>query len=79
MTCSQQQREESHQQQEASDDCSQHTANHSESDDEIFALEKSPTSRTTVKTSSPNKTTYWKLPLTTWSTIEKAEEEFLEK
>jgi hypothetical protein len=38
-THSQQQREESHQQQEASDDRSQHT-NHSESDDEIFALEE---------------------------------------
>jgi hypothetical protein len=39
-TCSQQQREESHQQQEASNDRSQHTTNHSESDDEIFALEE---------------------------------------
>jgi hypothetical protein len=39
-TRSQQQREESHQQQEASDDRSQHTANHSKSDDEIFALEE---------------------------------------
>jgi hypothetical protein len=39
-TCSQQQREESHQQQEASDDRSQHTTNHSESDNEIFTLEE---------------------------------------
>jgi hypothetical protein len=39
-TRSQQQREESHQQQEASDDRSQHTTNHSESDYEIFALEE---------------------------------------
>jgi hypothetical protein len=39
-TRSQQQREESHQQHEASDDRSQHTTNHSESDDEIFALEE---------------------------------------
>jgi hypothetical protein len=39
-TCSQQQREESHQQQEASDNCSQHMTNHSESDNEIFALEE---------------------------------------
>jgi hypothetical protein len=39
-TRSQQQREESHQQQEASDDRSQHTTNHSESYDEIFALEE---------------------------------------
>jgi hypothetical protein len=39
-TRSQQQREESHQQQEALDDRSQHTTNHSESDDEIFALEE---------------------------------------
>ncbi len=39
-TCSQQQREEGHQQQEALDDHSQNTANHSKSDDEIFALEE---------------------------------------
>jgi hypothetical protein len=39
-TRSQQQREESHQQQEASDDRSQHTTNHSESDNEIFTLEE---------------------------------------
>jgi hypothetical protein len=39
-TRSQQQREESHQQQEASDNRSQHTTNHSESNDEIFALEE---------------------------------------
>jgi hypothetical protein len=39
-TRSQQQREESHQQQEASYDCGQHMTNHSESDDEIFALEE---------------------------------------
>jgi hypothetical protein len=40
-THSQQQREESHQQQEeASDDRSQHTTNHSESDNEIFTLEE---------------------------------------
>jgi hypothetical protein len=40
LTCSQQEREENHQQQEASDDHSQHMTNHSESDDEIFALEE---------------------------------------
>jgi hypothetical protein len=40
LTHSQQQREESHQQQEASDDRSLHTTNHSESDDEIFAMEE---------------------------------------
>jgi hypothetical protein len=40
LTCSQQQREESHQQQEASDNRSQHMTNHSESDNEIFALEE---------------------------------------
>jgi hypothetical protein len=39
-THSQQQREESHQQQEASDNRSQHATSHSESDDEIFALEE---------------------------------------
>jgi hypothetical protein len=59
-TRSQQQREESHQQQEASDDRSQHTTNHSESDDEIFALEEKRNIK--IKTSSPNKTTYRKLP-----------------
>jgi hypothetical protein len=39
-TRSQQQREESHQQHEASNDRSQHMTNHSESNDEIFALEE---------------------------------------
>jgi hypothetical protein len=58
-THSQQQREESHQQQEASHDRSQHTTNHSESD-EIFALEEKRNIK--IKTSSPNKTTYRKLP-----------------
>jgi hypothetical protein len=61
-THSQQQREESHQQQEASDDRSQHTTNHSESNDEIFALEEKKGLPKMIRTPLPNKTIYRKLP-----------------
>jgi hypothetical protein len=62
-TCSQQHREENHQQQEVSDDCSQHTTNHSESDDEIFALEEKHNINKDDQKSSPNKIMYQILPL----------------
>jgi hypothetical protein len=61
LTHSQQQREESHQQQEASDDRSHHT-NHSKTNNKFLPWKKSATLTTTIKTSSPNKTTYQKSP-----------------